>query len=137
MKRLFCLCLILISSCSSYKKDMKIQHEIAVNSIFAAEFVEGTDDIPLADGMQKIDGEENLNFDLPSGNIIAISYRSDSRLNEIKDFYIDTLPQMGWVSVDNDIANNSKINFKRDGEKLEIEFVKEKGGNMVKFYATL
>lgn len=116
---------------------MKIQHEIAVNSIFAAEFVEGTDDIPLADGMQKIDGEENLNFDLPSGNIIAISYRSDSKLNEIKDFYIDTLPQMGWVSVDNDIASNSKINFKRDGEKLEIEFVKEKGGNMVKFYATL
>lgn len=96
-------------------------------------FVAGSKDIPLAAGLNKV-SDEGLDFDSASGSIIAITYKSSNNLQEIKDFYIKTLPQLGWKKIDNNQPKVDLIRFKRDKEKLEIEFLNYNGDALVKFF---
>jgi len=52
-------------------------------------------------------------------------------LERVKNFYHKTLPQMGWKLVLSDIG---KSKFKREKEKLEIDFVNRNGKNIVRFF---
>lgn len=125
---LFLAILLLFSSCYFMPNN---------NFISNTEFVEGSQDIPLAQGLTKI-GENAFSFDSTSGNIISISYKSTKDLEEIKDFYLKTLPQIGWQEVKyNKATSINSIDFKRNNEKLEIEFISEEKKNLVKFFAEL
>ena len=97
------------------------------------QFVAGSKDIPLAAGLNKI-SDDGLDFDSASGSIIAITYKSSDDLQKMREFYIKTLPQLGWKSLKNDKPSVNLLRFKRDNEKLEIEFLNYNGDDLVKFF---
>ncbi len=94
------------------------------------EFVQGSEDIPLLYGMERINDEE-LGFDSSIGSIINTSYVTQLDIQKVKDFYEKTLPQMGWKVVKN---SKDKISFKREKEKLEIEFMMQNKKDIVRFF---
>ncbi len=96
----------------------------------STDFVQGSEDIPLLKGMEKI-FDESLGFDSPSGSIMSSSYESNMPLENIKKFYGKTLPQMGWNLKK---TEPSKLSFKREKENLEIEFIKQDKKNIIKFF---
>ena len=82
-----------------------------------AEFVEGLEDVPTPEGVTQIE-----NGTLSFGNdeirlFEAYFSATDKKFGEIKKFYEETLPQMGWIKKKND---KQKILFERDGETLEV-----------------
>lgn len=101
--------------------------------------IDGSTDIPLS-GDLHVDKNNSVNFDSFNGSIISISYKTTNDLPKIKDFYLKTLPQMGWEIISNEFMGNSDIvDFKRDDETLEIEFVKNENSEekLVNFFAKL
>lgn len=95
------------------------------------DFVQGSEDIPLLAGMEKISDDDTIGFDSSSGSIISSSYTTDLNKRQIRNFYIQTLPQLGWEVIKN-LENN--LSFKRENENLEIEFTDENDKKMVKFF---
>ena len=82
-----------------------------------AEFVEGLEDMPTPEGVTQIE-----NGTLSFGNeeirlFEAYFSATDKKFGEIKKFYEDTLPQMGWIKKK---KSDQKLLFERDGETLEV-----------------
>ncbi len=96
-------------------------------------FVDGSKDIPLAANLTKV-SEDGLDFDSASGSVIAITYKSSENLLTVKNFYLKTLPQLGWKNLTNNQPNVDLLRFKRDNEKLEIEFLNFNGDFLIKFF---
>jgi hypothetical protein len=94
------------------------------------DFVQGSEDIPLLLEMQRV-SDDNLGFDSNSGSIISSSYETKIPFKMVKEFYLKTLPPMGWNIMKN-FENN--VSFKRDKENLNIEFLKEDNKKIVKFF---
>lgn len=94
------------------------------------DFVQGSEDIPLLVGMEKI-SEDSLGFDSDSGSIMSSSYATKIDLERVKNFYRKTLPHMGWRVVK---SNLGKLKFRREKEKLEIDFVKQNDKEVVRFF---
>lgn len=129
--------ILFATSCNIFSSQESQGEQNFQNQEINMQFVEGSQDIPLAKGLNKIE-KDSLSFDSFAGNVISVSYKSKVSLEEIEDFYIQTLPQMGWKIVKHHRPTSIKaIDFERKNEKLEIEFVKESGKKMVKFYAEL
>ena len=128
MKKILALILFsfLFASCLQ-KFSQKV--EIAEEKV-SAEFVQGSEDIPLLASMEKI-SEDSLGFDSDAGSIMSSSYQTKTDLKKVRNFYSQTLPQLGWKMIED---SESQSNFKRDNEKLEIEFTKEKDKNIVRFF---
>ena len=99
----------------------------------ANQFVAGSKDIPLASGLNKI-SDDGLDFDSASGSIIAVTYKSSEDLQKVREFYLKTLPQLGWKNLKNDQQSVDMLKFKRDSEKLEIELLNYNGDDLVKFF---
>ncbi len=99
--------------------------------------VQGSLDIPLAKGLE-VKNDNIINFDSLNGTILSISYETKIRLTKIKDFYLKTLPQMGWEIIANEFLDNTDIVYlKRDDEALEIEFSTREELKTVKFFGKL
>lgn len=142
MKKILLLSsLFLVFSCSDlqkwqkkvttiFKQDSKKEAPKKEELLVSEEFVSGSEDIPLLVGMQKF-SDGALGFDSAVGSIISSSYSSNLDKNEVKIFYLKTLPQMGWSVVRNSIDS---AKFKRDKEDLEIEFAEENGAKVVRFF---
>ncbi len=94
------------------------------------DFVQGSEDIPLLVEMEKM-FDEGLGFDSPAGSIMSSSYETKISLERVRNFYAKTLPQMGWKLVKKD---EKKSVFKRENEKLEIEFAIQNNKNVAKFF---
>jgi hypothetical protein len=95
------------------------------------DFVQGSEDLPLLVGMEKI-FEESLGFDSASGSIMSSSYETKISAEKIKSFYQKTLPQMGWKMKKTD---SKKLAFKRENENLEIEISsKDNEKSVAKFF---
>lgn len=94
------------------------------------DFVQGSEDIPLLEQMEKI-FDEGLGFDSASGSIMSSSYKSKVALEKVKSFYAKTLPQMGWKLIKSD---KKKSVFEREKEKLEIEFMTQEKQKIVRFF---
>ena len=78
----------------------------------AAEFVDGTEDVPLMQGLVTIDGK-SLAFDKPEGRIVEAKARGKLSLAAVRDFYGATLPQLGWHAT----GGNA---WRREGEMLHL-----------------
>lgn len=84
-------------------------------------------DLPIMEGMQPIP-EESAVFDKAQGRIVIQIAKSDSLSKEqIKEFYKQTLPALGWKYQRNSV-------YLREGEALEIEIFFENQKNKVKFF---
>ena len=89
---------------------------VNINPVFSA-FIEGLEDIPLAEGLKQIE-----NGALSFGNeeirlVEVICSIENTNFDNIKKFYNETLPQMGWKVKK---QNNSHLVWEREDEILEI-----------------
>lgn len=130
MKKISLVCaLLFIASCSISKAPNPQIYQDG-----PMQFVEGSQDIPLAKGLEKIQ-EDGLGFDSVGGSIVSVSYKNNNESREIKDFYLSTLPQMGWkIAKSDNLISLDTVDFVRDEERLEIEFVSENNMSLVRFF---
>ena len=128
MKKLLTLLSVSFLLFSCTQKNVK--HAEPFKYKVSTDFVQGSEDIPLLVGMNKM-LDESLGFDSDSGSIMASSYETKIDLEKVQAFYKKTLPQMGWKVTKSDMA---KLSFKREREKLEIEFVNHNGKDIVRFF---
>ena len=108
-----------------------IKNLLAVFFIFALifnanakeSFIDGMEDIPLPPNVMQIKND-NFAFGNEETRIIE-AYWTSKNLKEsvIENFYLDTLPQLGW-----EFAGKSKntLFFTRDQEELDVYFEKTK-----------
>lgn len=81
---------------------------------FATEFLIAIEDVPLVDGM--VEQPEPLVFESDQGRVVRTSAQGQVRTSAIADFYIASLPQLGWRQVE---AANT-LSFERENERLNI-----------------
>jgi hypothetical protein len=127
IKIFFILSALTISSCSSKSLTKIISENLSSQN---KKYVLGSSDIPLFDGLELLE-EDSTSFDTMSGDIVISKYVGDLKLQLIKDFYLETLPQLGWRLVD---KKSDKISFKREKDKLEIKFDYASKGLYVRFF---
>jgi hypothetical protein len=141
MKKILSLILLTIFTCScedfslqnlkkSFSKNLESIAKKDREIVASEEFAQGSEDVPLLLGMEKI-YEDSIGFDSNSGSIVSSTYTSDLDQKAVRDFYIKTLPQMGWKIVKN---LETKVAFKRDKENLDIEFLKEGDKEVIRFF---
>jgi len=128
----FVLC-VFAFSCSLKNTIGKHHQNDSAETKASQDFVQGSEDIPLLEGMTKI-FDEGLGFDSANGSIMSSTYKTNNSAESIKKFYQQTLPQMGWKISKGKNAEAQKVKFKRENEQLEIEFTTQNGKNLVKFF---
>lgn len=97
------------------------------------QYVAGSDDIPLFLGLKQVD-DDNANFDSTSGSITISSYASeDVSVEKVKNFYLGTLPQLGW-KLNRTKKDPNKLSYVRTDETLEISFEQQDNKLLVKFF---
>ena len=93
----------------------------------ASGFVAGLEDLPLMPGLSELSGS-GFAFDTADGRIVEAYASGDVGEDEVLRFYAETLPQLGWEQA-------SPRGFRREGERLSIEFVK--GGKPITVHFSL
>ncbi len=81
---------------------------------FATEFLSAIEDVPLVNGM--VEQPEPLVFESDQGRVVRTSAEGQVRTRDIADFYIASLPQLGWKQVEADAT----LSFERENERLNI-----------------
>lgn len=87
----------------------------ANEGMHAPRFFEAIPDVPLMNGMQEMH-DYIFVFDKPEGRIIETLARTDGiSVVNIREYYAQTLPQLGWRSTNHD-------EFIREEEKLSMQY---------------
>lgn len=119
MKKLIIISLLFLAACSS------LEHGFD-NLSHSQKYVPGTEDLPVYSGFQAIDSK-NVVYDSESGRIVDASYfQRDITIQDVRDFYAETLPQLGW-------HKNKSAQYVRDGEILKVSVSEKKGVVFLKF----
>lgn len=84
---------------------------LAGGAFARAEFVPGTDDVPLMPGLVAADP---VVFDKPEGRIVTVTARGKVTRAVVRGFYDKTLPALGW--------HREGDGWRREGETLKLEF---------------
>ncbi len=127
IKIFFILAALITSSCSGTEIKKMISEKLTSKD---KQYVLGSSDIPLIDGLELME-EDSTSFDTMSGDIVISKYEGNLKLESVKDFYLTTLPQLGWRLVD---KKSQKMSFKREKDKLEIKFDYASKGLYVRFF---
>jgi hypothetical protein len=90
-------------------------------------FIAGLEDLPLMPGLSELSGS-GFAFDTADGRIVEAYAAGEVGEAEVLRFYAETLPQLGWEQA-------SPRGFRREGERLSIDFVK--GGKPVTVHFSL
>jgi hypothetical protein len=93
-----------------------------------AGFVAGVEDLPLMPGLTELSGS-GYAFGSSNGRIVEAYATGDVSQQQVLDFYSTTLPQLGWEAA-------TSHSYRRQGERLAIEFVKGTGPLTVHFTVT-
>ncbi len=91
----------------------------------AGEFLAGFDDLPVMPGLAPVK-EAGIVFDTPAGRIVEGYAAGAVDRTAVRQFYAKTLPQLGW-------RKKSQKEFRREGEKLTIDFKGKDGALTVRF----
>ena len=92
----------------------------------ATNFDPTIDDMPLMEGLKAVPDQETL-FTAPrAGRIVESVATGPVAVNEVYDFYVGTLPHLGWQVVDN-------RTYHRNGERLRIDAHADGGVTTVRF----
>lgn len=94
---------------------------LSISGISSAAFLSETVDIPLMEGMTLSDEEENFNFDTPAGQIVTVTATTAKTEKEVRSFYRETLPSLGWKIKKDDVFHRGK-----DLLVIKIDTSKEK-----------
>lgn len=79
-----------------------------------ADFVAGTEDVPLMPGLAAIAGS-TLVFDKPEGRIVEAQAKGKLTRAKVHAFYAASLPPLGWRAV-------GAEQWRRDAERLRLDF---------------
>lgn len=93
-------------------------------------YILGSDDIPLFTGLTLIE-DDSSDFDSVLGSISISKYSGNVTVKDVQDFYIKTLPQMGWMLTK---IKGSDLSFSREKDRLEIKFSSENSALIVRFF---
>lgn len=122
------LSLNLLSGCSAISATQI--GEAAIIGASKQKFVKGTDGIPLYPYFTEIK-DKTVMFDSTDGKIIRVNYTATGvDMRKVRNFYNDTLPQIGWIKVDEDL-------FRRDNEELEYQISQIQRRQFLNFKITL
>lgn len=113
-----------ISACADMNKDKLPVEDMP--GIAKQQYVPGTEDIPLFFGFDFIEDQE-LSYDSYDGRIIdAEFYSKTADASNVRKFYEETLPQLGWSKRQYQI-------YERDGEILKLNILQQNNGTILKF----
>lgn len=87
-------------------------------------FVPGTEDIPLMEAITPFD-DGNMRFDSPQGRVVESLCFTNLSIQEITQFYDQSLPPLGWIKQEN--------GYLRNGEIFTIESWNENQLTMIRF----
>ncbi len=87
-------------------------------------FLSAVDDMPLMPGLAET-GDGGIAFDKPTGRIVRAVATGDVSEQDVRSFYIGTLPQLGWVREKKLELIGDLLVFRRERERLEIQIVPE------------
>lgn len=91
----------------------------------ATTFFHTLNDVPVMLGLRELP-EESVNFDKPEGRIMGATAVSETvRPAAIRNFYSQTLPQLGWVV-------QPDGSFLRDRERLTLNIEAPEGVSVVR-----
>ena len=93
----------------------------------ASGYLDAVDDMPLMEGLHET-GEGGIVFDKPNGRIVRSIAEGHVSIDAVRRFYVDTLPQLGWVRAKKLELINDLLVFNRETERLEIEMSTERNG---------
>jgi hypothetical protein len=99
---------------------------LAGAALAKAQFVPGTDDVPLMPGLAA--ASDPVVFDKPEGRIVTASARGKVTRAVVRAFYAKTLPALGWHTEGN--------TWRREGETLKLEFTGADGDLTVGYTLT-
>ena len=87
-------------------------------NVQAATFIEGLEDVPIMNGLRQ-EKADNVSFGNEEGRFIEV-YLSGKKVKfkQVKNFYKDTLPQLGWIYQGE--RDKNILIFLRDGETMEV-----------------
>jgi len=88
-------------------------------------YIDRIADLPLMDGLNEVE-DAGVSFDKPSGRIVEAFAHGGVAPAEVRRFYRDTLPQLGWTRLTRDT-------FAREGEKLTLDYLGRGGDLTVRF----
>jgi hypothetical protein len=91
-------------------------------------FVAGVEDLPLMPGLTELSGS-GYAFGSSNGRIVEAYATGEVSQQQVLDFYSSTLPQLGWEAA-------TTHSYRRQGERLAIDFVKGNGPLTVHFTVT-
>ena len=94
-------------------------------SAVAEDFVYGLDDIPVFKEMRYIENS-NVLYDKIDGRFVSSEMIGNYSIEDIKEFYISVLPNLGWEEVNVNL-------FQRGDEYLEIKLESIKSASKIKF----
>lgn len=84
---------------------------LAGAALAKAEFVPGTEDVPLMPGLTAVG--DPVVFDKPEGRIVTANARGRVTRAVVRGFYAKTLPALGWHAEGD--------TWRREGETLKLE----------------
>ncbi len=95
------------------------------------EYIKILNEVPLMDNLYEVT-DSAIFFDKPDGRIAEVIYFSDSlSIDDVKSYYIETLPQLGWSRTDE--TSESILAYRREQEIFTIMISKSDGELVVKF----
>ncbi len=103
---------------------------LAASPALAADTAYSTvlDDLPLMQGMVE-KPDDTVVFDKPGGRIAEFSAETSAPAEDVKSFYQQALPPLGWTFL-------PSSGFTRDSETLKIDFDKTAEKTLVHFTLT-
>jgi hypothetical protein len=93
----------------------------------AAGYLDAVEDMPLMEGLVET-GDGGIVFDKPNGRIVRSIAEGHVSTTNVRHFYTDTLPQLGWQRKKKLELIDDLLVFERETERLEIEIVPETNG---------
>lgn len=97
----------------------------------AQQYIKIFNAVPLMDNLYEV-RDSALVFDKPNGRIAEIIYFSDSLLlDDVKSYYTEVLPQLGWVISNSN--SDDRLIFNREQEVMTILASKRDSELVVKF----
>ncbi len=106
---------------------------VAAGEAGATGYLDAIEDMPLMEGLTET-GEGGIVFDKPNGRIVRAVAEGKVAASQVRQFYTETLPQLGWTRAKKLELIGDLLLFRREGERLEIQTVPERdGGTEVRF----
>lgn len=102
---------------------------IRLHPAWATEYFSAIADLPVADGLTEQKDKSTV-FDAPLGRIVTAYATGKVAADDVRDFYDDALPSLGW-------EKTGEGTFHRKAETLKIDVLGGQGGTPVNVSFTL